>query len=127
MLKHPLPQVLSEGQDFTLLCVTGGHPVPNITWLFNDTEVGLNISHILFHGCCSHHCILQIMPSERHLISADFTSLTVLNVSVEMDSGIYTCLAQNFAGFVRHSSRVTITMFTSQFGSEGREGGREGM
>ncbi|XP_040106334.1 myosin light chain kinase, smooth muscle isoform X4 [Oryx dammah] len=84
-----------EGQDFVLQCSVKGTPLPRITWLLNG----------------------QPIQYARSSCEAGVAKLHIQDTLPE-DDGTYTCLAENTAGQVSCSARVTVQEKKSEEKSE---------
>ncbi|XP_068826578.1 myosin light chain kinase, smooth muscle isoform X4 [Capricornis sumatraensis] len=84
-----------EGQDFVLQCSVKGTPLPRITWLLNG----------------------QPIQYARSTCEAGVAELHIQDTLPE-DDGTYTCLAENTAGQVSCSARVTVQEKKSEEKSE---------
>ncbi|XP_058175853.1 protein sidekick [Anopheles ziemanni] len=86
----PGNQTVLDGKDATINCRAIAAPIPNITWIYNET--------------------LPIESSTRVQI-LDTGDLLLSNVR-ETDSGLYTCIRENEAGRIVASGFLTVLVRT---------------
>ncbi|XP_055843277.1 peroxidasin [Episyrphus balteatus] len=82
----PQSQTVKYGQNIELECDAEGHPLPSISWTFNDQA---------------------IIPNERITLDNENTELIIKDAE-NTDSGIYTCIAMNENG--ESKSKATISV-----------------
>ena len=80
----PLSMVVNETDVASLQCEVKGNPVPQITWLKENTSVAAD---------------KRIVQSRGGIIIKDVTS---------QDGGMYTCVASNILGLVKTSATLTV-------------------
>ncbi|XP_067641974.1 protein sidekick isoform X2 [Eurosta solidaginis] len=90
MEKPPQNVTALDGKDATIWCRAVGAPNPNITWIYNETQLVEISSRI------------QILESGDLLIS---------NVR-ETDAGLYTCVRSNEAGTVNGEAYLSVLVRT---------------
>ncbi|XP_050334425.1 peroxidasin [Bactrocera neohumeralis] len=82
----PENQLVVAGKSLTLECDADGEPEPVIKWYFNGKP---------------------LKTDERKILDNENTELNINNV-IKNDTGIYTCIAQNYNGNVSIQANVTV-------------------
>ncbi|XP_017489062.1 PREDICTED: protein sidekick-like [Rhagoletis zephyria] len=86
MEKPPQNVTALDGKDATIWCRAVGAPNPNITWIYNETQ------------------LVEISSRMQILESGD---LLMSNVR-ETDAGLYTCVRSNEAGTVNGEAYLSV-------------------
>ncbi|XP_076339933.1 protein sidekick-like isoform X2 [Tachypleus tridentatus] len=90
LVKSPNNLMVMDGNDVKLSCEATGAPVPNTTWILNDTTILENVGRV------------HIFPSGNLFIG---------NVQAE-DTGEYKCIRENRAGSVSASAFLFVLVHT---------------
>lgn len=83
---YPQNVTALDGKDVTIICRAVGAPIPNITWIYNDSDF--------------------IEPTNRLQI-LETGDLLISNVR-ETDAGLYKCLRSNEAGSVNGEAYLGV-------------------
>lgn len=84
-----MSHVVANGGNFTIACIPPyGKPPPVIRWSNRFGEIANNVTG-------------RIKISGQNLI--------ITNAKKEIDSGLYTCKAENLAGIVESSFNLTVS------------------
>ena len=84
IVTSPVSTVVNETDAASLQCEVKGNPVPQITWLKENTSLPAD---------------KRIVESRGGLMIKDVTS---------QDSGVYTCVASNILGLIKNSATLIV-------------------
>uniref|UniRef100_A0A672QPJ6 Neural cell adhesion molecule 2-like n=1 Tax=Sinocyclocheilus grahami TaxID=75366 RepID=A0A672QPJ6_SINGR len=116
------PQEFRQGDVAEVVCDVTSSPVPVVSWFYNNVEIiedteskfsscdmnnttvfgnlgFVQLTHVVY--VCFVRKGVQLQESERYVMRARGTTLTVRNIQQD-DGGSYTCKASNKAGEVEH-------------------------
>ena len=101
--------VITEGDNGTISCRSGGAPVPSITWEFNNQTTGFEQTDIVtpyqasLSGAAPNR-IVDVTPG--NIVS----TLHIVSVRYPDHDGVYTCIGTNADDLTVASSSAFVTV-----------------